>query len=52
MCGNVYGKQNQEKLIISPEKAAGKINTYMYVSSGLITKTNEHAEKNKKGITV
>lgn len=50
-CGNVYGKQNQEKLIISPEKVSGRINTMlllMYLSSGLVSKTDEHAKKTKE----
>lgn len=52
MCGSVYGKQNQEKAIVNPEKLAGKIHTRlvlwcyrMYVSSGLVSKTNDHVKK-------
>lgn len=52
MCSSVYGKQNQEKQIVNPEKVAGKIHSTlvlwcycMYVSSGLVSKTNGHIKK-------
>lgn len=50
MCGNAYGKQNQEKLIVSPEKVSGKINTVLpHVGEFRVSiQTNEHAKKTKE----
>lgn len=52
MCGSVYGKQNQEKLIVNPEKVTGKVRTMLvqwcyctYESSGLVLKANDHVKK-------
>lgn len=52
MCSSVYGKQNQEKQIVNPEKVAEKIHSAlvlwcycMCVSSGLVSKTNDHIKK-------
>lgn len=50
MCGNAYGKRNQEKLIVSPEKEAGKVNTMLpHVREFRVSiQTNEHAKKTKE----